>query len=148
MRFTDNGDGTVTDNKTGLVWLRDARAVGCLTWQEAMGACAALASGQHGLTDGSQAGDWRLPDIDELCSLIDRSQFDPALTEGHPFSGVQPNYYWSSTSYVGNPSSAWLVDLFSGCVGAIAESDMYCVWPVRSGHGSTTATNGIWTRSR
>ena len=133
MRFTDNGNGTVTDNKTGLVWLRDASAVGCMTWQDAMGACAALASGQHGLTDGSQAGDWRLPDIDELCSLIDRSQVDPALPKGNPFSGVQSNYYWSSTSYVNFPSFAWYVFPGSGFVSVNGKTSTYYVWPVRIG---------------
>ena len=48
--------------------------------------------------DGSAPGDWRLSNIKELQSLIDYGHADPALSEGHPFSDVQPTCYWSSTS--------------------------------------------------
>ena len=132
MRFTDNGDGTVTDHKTGLIWLRDASALGRLTWPEAVIACAALADWQYGLTDGSNAEDWRLPNINELCSLIDRAQVDPALPEGHPFVRVEPNVYWSATSYVCYPSCAWLVGFGNGYVSTCGRTSTAHVWPVRN----------------
>ena len=62
-RFTDNGDGTITDNLTGLVWLAQADCLGKIEWLAALAAANALADGQCGLTDGSVAGDWRLPNI-------------------------------------------------------------------------------------
>ncbi len=71
-RFTDNSDGTVTDNLTGLIWLQDADAGdGTETWADALSICNSLAAGQQGLSDGSSAGDWRLPTEKELHSLID-----------------------------------------------------------------------------
>jgi hypothetical protein len=60
-RFRDNEDGTVTDNLTGLIWLKNANCFGSRTWNEAITDCNVLANGQCGLTDGSGGGDWRLP---------------------------------------------------------------------------------------
>jgi len=109
--FTDNGDGTVTDNLTGLVWLRSANcAGGTTTWAIALSYSNALydgctdcfgTSGDCGLSDGSSAGDWRLPNLNELRSLIDPTESNPALSAGHPFSDVQSStlLYWSSTTH-------------------------------------------------
>ena len=72
-RFTDNRDGSVNDNLTGLIWLRNANCLGNLNWPEALKACNHLASGKCGLTDCSVAGDWRLPNANELHSLIDQT---------------------------------------------------------------------------
>ena len=132
-RFTDNGDGTVTDNLTHLIWLRNANCFGYRTWTNALSDANTLADGYCGLTDGSLAGDWRLPNVKELQSLIDFGQYNPALPAGHPFSGVQSGYYWSSTAYVGNPGNAWLVDLGFGLVGYSGKSGAFYVWPVRGG---------------
>jgi hypothetical protein len=88
-RFTDNGDGTVTDNLTGLIWLQDPTCFGLRNWTDALSDANTLANGSCGLTDGSIAGDWRLPNVKEFQSLIDFGQHDPALPPGHPFSGVQ-----------------------------------------------------------
>ena len=70
-RFTDNGDGTVTDNLTGLIWLKYANCFGETNWHDALDASNNLTNGQCGLSDGSNLGDWRLPNEGELGSLID-----------------------------------------------------------------------------
>ena len=70
-RFTDNGNGTVTDNLTGLIWLKNASCYGQMPWTNALNVANALASGSCGLTDGSIAGAWRLPNVREMQSLID-----------------------------------------------------------------------------
>lgn len=57
-RFTNNGDGTVTDNLTGLIWLKDANGFGTRKWATALIDCNTLNSGEHGLSDGSVEGDW------------------------------------------------------------------------------------------
>ena len=136
-RFTDNGNGTVTDNLTGLVWLKDAN---CslfnppLTWDDALKVIdTQLADGHCGLTDGSVQGDWRLPNYKELISLVDIGNFSPALPSGHPFTDVQA-IYWTSTNFVGDTFYAWQVIIGTGYVSYDAKNDPYYVWPVRGGH--------------
>ncbi len=92
-RFTDNGNGTVTDNLTNLVWVEDANCFGTKDWVTALADVNGLANGQCGLNDASEAGDWRLPNRRELFSLIDDSQSSPALPSGHSFDDVNPSYY-------------------------------------------------------
>jgi hypothetical protein len=52
-RFTDNGNGTVKDNLTGLIWLKDANCFSRRTWAQALSDANSLANGSCGLTDGS-----------------------------------------------------------------------------------------------
>ena len=132
-RFADNGDGTVTDNLTDLIWLKNADCFGQQNWTTALSDANTLADGSCLLTDGSVAGDWRLPNVRELQSLIDYGQYNPALPPGHPFSGVQSSYYWSSTSYVYYPGVAWFVYLNNGVVSFNSKTGTYYVWPVRGG---------------
>jgi len=73
-RFTDNGNGTVTDNLTGLIWMKNANCFGVRNWSGALSDCNTLHDpGYPGcaLNDGSNAGDWRLPTRFELESLLD-----------------------------------------------------------------------------
>jgi hypothetical protein len=69
-RFVDHGDGTVTDTLTQLTWVKN---YGCMTLvgtlAQGLAAIAGLQDGQCGLTDGSQAGDWRMANIRELLSI-------------------------------------------------------------------------------
>ena len=111
-RFTDNGDGTVTDNLTELTWPKDLNCVGgntVQTWANALAAANALADGNVacGLTDGSVAGDWRLPKRNELSSLLDLGTFNPPLPAGHPFINFVANFYWSSTTNAISSVDAW-----------------------------------------
>ena len=131
-RFTDNGDGTVKDNLTGLIWLKNANCFGIRSWTDALTMSNTLSAGNCGLTDGSAAGAWRLPNVNELQSLIDFGQYDPALPVGYPFAGVQ-DFYWSSTSYAGFPESAWFVYLPFGYFEIIQKISAIYVWPVRGG---------------
>jgi len=99
-RFTDNGNGTVSDHLTGLVWLKNAGCASPATWAAALSAANQLASGMCGLSDGSSAGAWRMPNVNELESLVDVSKSSPALPAGHPFTNISLGAaYWSSTTY-------------------------------------------------
>jgi len=157
-RFADNGDGTVTDNLTGLVWLKDAncsdtaggidRSGGLLNWPSALTWSNNLASGKCGLSDNSVAGDWRLPNVNELRSLVDYSRHDPALPAGHPFSNVQSVWYWSSTTNPVYTGGAFNVGMSRGSIHATGKArpvtgggsrvenkvdNLLGVWPVRGG---------------
>jgi len=61
QRFVDNGNGTVTDTMTGLMWTKDANMFGELFWEQAMEKCGSLSI--------SGVGGWRLPSKDELLFL-------------------------------------------------------------------------------
>lgn len=135
-RFTDNGDGSVTDNLTGLVWLQDANAFGSLSWGDAVEHCNSLGTGAAGLSDGSRAGQWRLPNIHEMRSIIDYDTFGPAITKGHPFVNVRSSLYWSSTTVASAPNQARFVFVGIGPSVWDHKSVQIGVWPVRDGKGS------------
>ena len=139
-RFTDNANGTVTDNLTGLIWTKNAETFATMTCSNALAACTTLNSGEGGLSDGSAEGDWRLPNVRELQSLLDYGQSSPPLPSGHPFTPDDPEFgiagnYWSSTSTPGG-NGEWILSVnfnltyvseLSSSVGSAK------VWPVRGG---------------
>ena len=90
-------------------------------WQEAVDYCAALGRGS------------RLPEVKELISLVDYSQFLPALPDGHPFTGVQSAVnYWSATTNASSPPGAWGVTFSDGHVDTSDKADgMDHAWCVR-----------------
>lgn len=130
-RFTDNANGTVTDNLTGLVWLKNANTFSVKNWEKAMRICKNLADNGSDITDGSKPGDWHLPSVKELQSLIDFSNYNPALTSGHPFINIQATYYWTSTTYAGIGTLAWSAIIVNGYVYTNDKRRSYYVWPVR-----------------
>ncbi len=147
-RYRDNGDGTVRDNRTGLILLKNANCFGDQTWKKAMQSAANLASGECGLRDGSMQGMWRLPSKEEWEAMIDEKYVDrknhsqPTISnaagtgpwkEGDVFSDVQSNCYWSSTTDAYNADFAWSVGLGSGDVSGGAKMFTCYLWPVRGG---------------
>jgi hypothetical protein len=136
-RFMDNEDGTVTDSLTGLIWLKDANCDVPKQWADAIDYCWFLANGMCGLSDGSSEGDWRLPNVRELQSLIDYGNVNPALPAGYSsfFTNVQQSdYYWSSTTSGGSTNIPWYMRMGSGVVSFDCEDCFYYVWPVRAGN--------------
>ena len=122
-RFLDNGDGTVTDNMTGLMWVKSPDST-TRTWANALTYCEGLDSASH--------TDWRLPTVSELETLTNYSQSAPATwLNGQGFTNVQ-NYYWSSTTYAPDAAYAWYVGMGHGRVGGDIKAYGYYVWPVRS----------------
>jgi hypothetical protein len=141
-RFTDNGNGTVTDNLSGLIWLKNANCFSTRNWTTALNDANTLSSGECGLTDGSAEGAWRLPNRRELESLVNLAYASPALsnatgtakwTEGNAFSGVQSSNYWSSTLYADGTHFVWHMNLRDSFVSYDGKSNGYFVWPVRGG---------------
>jgi hypothetical protein len=106
-RFDDNGDETITDNATGLMWTKNPHLIpGLRTWSEALDECNALYFADY--------DDWRLPNIKELLSLVDYSNNFPALPSGHPFTNPVSTFFWSSTTDVRHRFQAWHLYLGNG----------------------------------
>lgn len=119
-RFVDNGDGTVTDNETGLMWEKGTGPI--LTWQQAVDRCQALdLAGHRG---------WRLPEMKELASIVDYDRHNPACDSVFVVRSV---YYWSSTTLQGSPSYAWFVGFCYGFVYLDLKDGSYAVRAVRGG---------------
>lgn len=134
-RFTDNQDGTVTDNANRLVWLQDSECFETRTWQDASDAIEAFNKGtlENNCENTTQQTDWRLPSIEELVTLIDYSKVNPALGGKFQFSGAPP-LYWSSTPFEGSPPpQAWAVGFDIGVVINASQSAPFRVRPVRGG---------------
>jgi hypothetical protein len=133
-RFTDNGDGTVTDHLTGLMWSKDANANGTMTWNDAIDYANNLSLGSGGC--GTYYTDWRVPNKLELESLLDLGEYSPTLPDGHPFSNVQSesndSSYWSSTTRASWSDHAWFVSMNSWLVSFRDKPADTYVWPVRS----------------
>jgi Protein of unknown function (DUF1566) len=145
-RFIDEGNGTVEDTLTDLIWLKDANCFGPLTWQDALEKVHHLAddptntTNDCGLADGSVAGTWRVPDGKELQSLLDVRFVGPALsnaagtdkwTENDAFLGVESAVYWTSTTYAGTPEGVYSIVLNVGHTFVDSEKSTVLVWPVR-----------------
>jgi hypothetical protein len=118
-RYQDNGDGTVTDLATGLIWKQCAEGLsgpGCttgtsqtFTWQ------AALQHAEAAVFAGSSL--WRLPNNKELASLRERRCYTPAINTTF-FPNTPANYFWSSSPHANNSSSALSVNFSFGNVGS------------------------------
>ena len=119
------GGEAVLDKETGLTWAKDANLLNTTTnWQAAINSCANLSL-------GGRKG-WRLPTREELASLVDPSQFNPALPSGHPFIKVESWGYWSSTEHESHSPSAWAVAMNHSNVFSQPKTYDNCyVWPVR-----------------
>ena len=104
-RFTDNGDGTVPDTCTGLMWQKDTGNDGNgLNWCDALAYCENLDLAGH--------DDWRLPNVRELQSIVDYGRFGPAID---PVFGALSSGYWSSTTYEGGGTDGgWSVNFSDG----------------------------------
>jgi hypothetical protein len=145
-RFTDNGDLTITDNLTGLMWSKNANATGVMSWYDAIDYTNSLYLGgescevECGAINPLCIGDWRLPNIRELSSLIDYSTVNPALPLNHPFINVRLSgetiRYWTSTTTMpsnGYTGFAWSLEFGAGTTSQHNDKVLLrYVWAVRS----------------
>ncbi len=120
QRFTDNGNGTVTDTVTGLMWTKNANMLGKMDWNSATSRCASLAV-------GSVTG-WRLPTYKEFPVMYNATRGE------HPFEGIQGEYYWTSTEYTGYRVEArYAMHMSEGLIGGSHHvTSNYYVWCVRN----------------
>jgi uncharacterized protein DUF1566 len=143
--YTDNGDGTITDAKTGLTWeklsddggIHDKDTV--YTWTDALAHIGALNGANF-----AGHNDWRLPNLNELQTLANYGAVSPAVAPAFNTGCVaactvtgcsctQAGFYWSSTTYLGNPQAAWTVTFGGGGVNALFKTNTFFARAVRPG---------------
>ncbi|MEJ2201866.1 MAG: DUF1566 domain-containing protein [Desulfuromonadaceae bacterium] len=135
VSFATHDDGTVTHRATGLVWMRCSLgqtwagercngAAATFTWAEAL----------QGAARQTFAGysDWRLPNKNELESLLEEGCHTPAINAGL-FPETPPDYFWTSSPYAAVAHGAWSVDFGYGSVNASVKSGKLYVRLVRGG---------------
>ena len=160
--YTDNGDGTVTDEVTGLVWTQDL-STDTVEWSEASTFCESVTTGD--------ISDWRLPSVKELWSIRDFSQGWPWVDTDYFYlvgdgSDMGRHHSWTSNPYlveseyqneqvIGDP--AWIVNDWTGHIKAMSgrrfvrcvSGDEYGVNDfVDNGDGTVTddATGLMWAQ--
>ena len=108
-------DGTeVTDSKTDLTWRRCSEGK---SWNGSFCVGTALRlTNERALIHAQTQTGWRLPNVKELASIIDRSKRSPAI-DTTAFPGTVTNWYWSSSPFVRKAGSAWVVFFGTGHVG-------------------------------
>ncbi|MGM0442395.1 MAG: DUF1566 domain-containing protein [Elusimicrobiota bacterium] len=132
LAYVDNGDGTVRDILTGLVWLKDADDFhngNNMLWEVAISSCESFAYAGY--------SDWRLPNIKELSSIFSFEGDTPYIVDS-PFINVKASYYWSSTTDVGSynvsgDTDAMRVSFYYGTVNGYEKDTPLLVYPVRGG---------------
>jgi hypothetical protein len=136
FRFVDNGDGTITDTRTRLMWVQNGwrfEFLSALSWVEAREKIKTFKLNGH--------SDWRLPNIEEWRGVIDSRNRNPAMVEPNPFVNIISHMpYWTGTEYGYGPQRActarciesYIVMLYSGNINHQKKSSLAFVLPVRS----------------
>ena len=143
-RYTNNNDETVTDNITGLMWKQcsegqsttstacDAGVVTTYSWQQSLQQ-AGVVNNSGGFAGFS---DWRLPNRNEMASLVERECFTPAINLSffpNTPSSTARSVYWTSTPYRNDAGFQWAVYFFDGSVERYIKGLAYAVRLVRGG---------------
>ncbi|MBW6520113.1 MAG: DUF1566 domain-containing protein [Desulfoarculaceae bacterium] len=119
--YLDNGNQTVTDQNSGLVWMQSDDGIPRI-WQDAGDYC-------NGLVFAGQS-DWRLPTRFELDSIIDYGRSYPAI---NPVFTCRSSFYWSAVPYAGDPVYAWGIFFNDGGDHWLDKINKYYVRCVRAG---------------
>jgi hypothetical protein len=132
FRWCDQGDGTVKDLTTGLIWIQRGDCWDRLRWYAILPLpFKRLRQGTCGLADDSKWGDWRPPTRKELAALASGPDAIRYKSPG-PFTGLQSGYYWTATTKADNRDYAWSVNMLFGAVVSSPKHMMYYLWPVRN----------------
>lgn len=121
--FNDNGNDTITDFATGLMWQQsDAHNNSTRTHDQAIAYCNDLS-----LTGN---GNWRVPEVKELSTIVDYRRFSPSIESAY-FPETISEFYWSASSYANDNSLAWLINFNGGLVTTDNKTNAYYVRCVR-----------------
>ena len=143
-QYTDNGDNTVTDNGTGLMWIKDPTVIdvfrNCFWWSVAIN-CITTNLNTTGYPPGKLYKDWRMPNIKELESIANlyynSPVIDPIFITNMQTGPGGYYYYWSSTRRYGN-NDVYVLVFKNGAVQLLGKNDntdYIYVRPVRGGVG-------------
>ncbi len=140
--LNDNEDGTISDPKTGLIWKKcsegqswDSSNNTCTgsaqtyTWQQALQQAQDV---NGGAGEDLGASDWRVPNINELASIVELRCFGPAVNVT-AFPNTPSSVYWSSSPYAPNGAVAWEVVFDNGNGSEFSKNSDNYVRLVRSG---------------
>jgi len=122
-----NGDGTITDTNTGLMWQRQAPVLEINTWKKVLAYCENLLLGGY--------EDWRLPNREELRSIVAYEKYSPAIVY---FPDTASNFYWSSSSVTNIPGDAYVISFGDGGDSRYPKSSVWYVRAVRGGQNQST----------
>ena len=131
LHFTDNGNGTITDNLTTLVWQKNL-ITDTLNWEQALNYADTLSLAGY--------SDWRLPNIKELQSIADLTTSNPAFNALFTI-GTGNKSIWSSTTQFNNPPNAWYLNSLTGITTYISKTKNLYVLCVRGGVFVTNQIN-------
>lgn len=111
-RFSYSMDGSeVTDSRTSLIWQRCSAGQ---TWRgSTCTGTASMFTHEAALAYAQTQIGWRLPNVKELSSLVDKTKSNPTI-DSTAFPAVALSWYWSSSPFVGHSSLAWLISFGSG----------------------------------
>jgi hypothetical protein len=141
MSFTDNGNGTVTDNNSGLMWQKE-NGGDSYNWYVASGIYDATSNPGSTNVCGSLAlgdySDWRLPSKKELVSLVDYSVASPGPTINAVFTGSLSSFYWTSADLAGSQTNGWAVSFNDGHVSYVSKTATFPVRCVRGGNAAVS----------
>ncbi len=129
--FVDNGDGTVSDQGTGLMW-QQAGPAQTMDWQEALAYCENLELAGY--------SDWRLPNVNELQSLVDYTRYGPSIDTDFFPAAVAASYRTSTSIPGGYTDRAWVVDFDLGYVDFYFGSGKSALHYVRAVRGAGSST--------
>ena len=130
-RYVDNGDGTVSDQKTGLMWMQctigrsgpDCGGVNVVVnWVDALNTAAA--------TDFANFSDWRLPNVNELRSIVSSTCHSPSINTTF-FPNTISSAYWTSTPSAEDSRNAWRVAFSFGSSNHFSRSNKFHIRLVR-----------------
>jgi len=140
-RYTSTATGTVTDRATGLMWKTCAEGLSgatcttgaalAATWQQALQQVATVNAAPGTL--GAGFSDWRLPNRNELATLVERACSNPAINTTQ-FPGTPAQSFWTSTGYAQNGLLAWVVEFNVGDISPAVKAGTKNVRLVRGGN--------------
>jgi len=106
VRFRDNGNGTITDNISGLMWQKMLSTTK-YTWEQGLSYCENLSLAGY--------SDWRMPNAKELESLNSELKKNPSLDTVY-FKNVSVSNYWSSTTTYNQTTKSWSMNTAYGLI--------------------------------